>query len=119
MQKINNNKTKKLESLYKQNKLTELIIETKKLLQIESSNIKQFEFKPNKLLEWFDSIFLTVCYLWPHKAPIVFMRLFRNADIKSIIRFMSDVPTFRDIISIILSMPKIIMIHGLIKKYVK
>jgi lycopene beta-cyclase len=87
--------------------------------KIKSNNIKHFEFKPNKLLEWFDSIFLTVCYLWPHKAPILFMRLFRNADIKSIIRFMSDVPTSRDIISILVSMPKIIMIHGLIKKYVK
>jgi hypothetical protein len=32
---------------------------------------------------------------------------------------MSDVPTSRDIISIILSMPKKIMIQGLVKKYVK
>ena len=87
--------------------------------KIESTNIERFEFKPNKLLEWFDSIFLTVCYFWPHKAPLLFMRLFGNADIKSIIRFMSDVPTTRDIISIILGMPKLIMIHGLIKKYVK
>ena len=47
------------------------------------------------------------------------MRLFSNADIKSIIRFMSDAPTIRDIIFIILSMPKKLMIHGLIKKYVK
>jgi lycopene beta-cyclase len=91
-------------------------IENKK---IESKNIKEFEFKPNKLLEWFDSIFLTVCYYWPHKAPIIFIRLFSNADVKSIIRFMSDVPTSRDIISIILSMPKKIMIQGLVKKYVK
>ncbi|MDG2252116.1 MAG: lycopene cyclase family protein [Methylophilaceae bacterium] len=87
--------------------------------KIESDNIKRFEFRPNKLLEWFDSIFLTVCYFWPQKAPILFMRLFSNADIKSIIRFMSDAPTIRDIIFIILSMPKKLMIHGLIKKYVK
>ena len=91
-------------------------IENKK---IQGNNISDFQFKPNKLLEWFDSIFLTVCFFWPHKAPIVFMRLFSKTDIKSIIRFMSDAPTSRDIISIILSMPKIIMIHGLFKKYVK
>jgi len=87
--------------------------------KIGSTNIQKFEFKPNRLLDWFDSIFLSVCYFWPHKAPILFMRLFSNADIKSIIRFMSDVPTSRDIISIILSMPKKIMIYGLINKYVK
>ena len=91
-------------------------IENKK---IKGNNISEFQFRPNRLLEWFDSIFLTVCYFWPHNAPIVFMRLFSNADVKSIIRFMSDVPTSRDIFSIILSMPKKIMIYGLIKKYVK
>ena len=91
-------------------------IESKKIKQ---NNINDFQFKPNKLLEWFDSIFLTVCYFWPQKVPNLFMKLFSNADIKSIIRFMSDSPTFRDILLIILSMPKKLMIHGLIKKYVK
>ena len=46
------------------------------------------------------------------------MKLFSNADIKSIIRFMSDAPTLSDIFLIILSMPKKLMIHGF-KKYVK
>ena len=91
-------------------------IESKKIKQ---ENINEFQFKPNKLLEWFDSIFLTVCYFWPQKVPNLFMKLFSNADIKSIIRFMSDAPTFSDIFLIILSMPKKLMIHGLIKKYVK
>ena len=91
-------------------------IEKKK---IKNDNINDFEFKPNKLLEWFDSIFLTVCYFWPHRVPNLFMKLFTNADIKSIIRFMSDAPTIKDIFLIILSMPKMLMIHGLIKKYVK
>ena len=91
-------------------------IESKKIKQ---ENINEFQFKPNKLLEWFDSIFLTVCYFWPQKVPNLFMKLFSNADIKSIIRFMSDAPTLSDIFLIILSMPKKLMIHGLIKKYVK
>ena len=91
-------------------------IESKKIKQ---DNINEFQFKPNKLLEWFDSIFLTVCYFWPQKVPNLFMKLFSNADIKSIIRFMSDAPTLSDIFLIILSMPKKLMIHGLIKKYVK
>ncbi len=39
MKKVSNVETKKLENLYKLNKLTELENETKKLLQIESNNI--------------------------------------------------------------------------------
>ena len=39
MKKVSNIETKKLENLYKLNKLTELENETKKLLQIESNNI--------------------------------------------------------------------------------
>ena len=40
MKKISNIETKKLEDLYKLNKLNELEIETKKLLEIENNNIK-------------------------------------------------------------------------------
>ena len=39
MSKISNTEIKELENLYKLNKLTELEQETKKLLQIENSNI--------------------------------------------------------------------------------
>ena len=39
MRKISNIETKKLEDLYKLNKLTELEQETKKLLQLENNNI--------------------------------------------------------------------------------
>ena len=39
MKKISNIETKKLEDLYKLNKLDELEIETKKLLEIENNNI--------------------------------------------------------------------------------
>ena len=39
MSKISNTEIKKLENLYKLNKLTELEQETKKLLQIENNNI--------------------------------------------------------------------------------
>ena len=39
MSKISNIETKKLENLYKKNKLTELEQETKKLLQVENNNI--------------------------------------------------------------------------------
>jgi len=39
MEKISNNEIKKLEDLYKLNKLTELEKETKKLLKIENNNI--------------------------------------------------------------------------------
>jgi lycopene beta-cyclase len=91
-------------------------IEKKK---IKNNNIEEFQFQPNNILNWFDSIFLTVCFFWPHRVPSLFMRLFGNADIKSIIRFMSDAPTSKDIIFIILSMPKKHMIQGLIRKYVK
>ena len=47
------------------------------------------------------------------------MKLFANVDVKSIIRFMSDSPSLKDILCIILGMPKKLMIYGLIKKYVK
>ena len=87
--------------------------------KIKSTNISEFQFRPNKLLEWLDSIFLTACYFWPNKAPIIFMKLFDNADIKSIIRFMSDTPTLSDIFFIVLSMPKKIMIRSFVKKYVE
>ena len=43
MKKVSNIETKKLENLYKLNKLTELENETKKLLQIESNNIILFD----------------------------------------------------------------------------
>ena len=39
MSKINNTEIKKLEDLYRLNKLTELEQETKKLLQVENNNI--------------------------------------------------------------------------------
>jgi len=87
--------------------------------KIKSTNISEFQFRPNKLLEWLDSIFLTACYFWPNKAPIIFMKLFDNADIKSIIRFMSDTPTLSDIFFIVLGMPKKLMIRSFIKKYVE
>ena len=87
--------------------------------KIKSTNISEFQFRPNKLLEWLDSIFLTACYFWPNKAPIIFMKLFDNADIKSIIRFMSDAPTLSDIFFIVLGMPKKLMIRSFIKKYVE
>ena len=89
-------------------------IEKKK---IKRNNIKEFQFRPNKLLEWLDSIFLTSCYFWPNKAPSMFIKLFSSADIKSIIRFMSDTPTLSDIFFIILSMPKRLMIRSFIQKY--
>ena len=87
--------------------------------QIKKNNLKQFQFEPNRLLNWFDSIFLTVCYFWPNKVPMLFMKLFGNVDVRSIIRFMSDNPSLKDIFFIILGMPKKLMIHGLFKKYVK
>ena len=89
-------------------------IEKKK---IKRNNIKEFQFRPNKLLEWLDSIFLTSCYFWPNKAPSMFIKLFSSADMKSIIRFMSDTPTLSDIFFIILSMPKRLMIQSFIQKY--
>ena len=39
MKKVSNIETKKLEDLYKLNKLDELEIETQKLLEIENNNI--------------------------------------------------------------------------------
>jgi len=87
--------------------------------KIKNTNISEFQFRPNKLLEWLDSIFLTACYFWPNKAPIIFMKLFDNADIKSIIRFMSDAPNLSDIFFIVLGMPKKLMIRSFIKKYVE
>ena len=79
-------------------------------------NLFSFKYKSNPLLDFFDRIFLRVIKDHPDKSPDLFIKLFSKSNHKSLIKFLSDKPSWLDIINIILSMPKNLMIKGLLKK---
>ena len=69
-------------------------------------------------MNWLDKIFLNVIYNYPEKGPYLFMMLFRKANTSSLIRFLSDDASKLDLINILLSMPKILMLKGFFKKMI-
>ena len=87
------------------------------LKRITQSNKATYYFQGPILLDWLDSIFLKVCYNKPEIGPLLFISLFKNANIFSIIRFLSDSSTTLDIIKIIWALPKKIMVKGLFHYY--
>jgi lycopene beta-cyclase len=84
--------------------------------EISINNLSQYKYQPNPLLNWLDKIFLNVIYNFPEKGPYLFVKLFSKADISALIRFLSDDASKFDLINILLSMPKKIMLKGLFKK---
>ena len=83
---------------------------------LKKNNLFSFKYKSNPLLDFFDRIFLRVIKDHPDKSPDLFIKLFSKSNHKSLIKFLSDKPSWLDIINIILSMPKNLMIKGLLKK---
>jgi len=92
-------------------------INSLRFMKIKNSNKQNYFYRSPKILDWLDSIFLKVCYYQPQIGPLLFMSLFKKANIFSIIRFMSDVPSWFDIIRIVWALPKKIMIKGLLNRY--
>ena len=83
---------------------------------IKKNNLLSFKYAPNPLLDFFDKIFLRVIKDYPNKSPDLFFNLFNQSNHKSLIKFLSDKPSWFDIINILMSMPKRLMLKGLLKK---
>lgn len=83
---------------------------------LSENNISSFRYQPNGWLNYLDKIFLNVILKYPGKGPYLFMMLFRKAKMPQLIRFLSDKPSGIDLINILLSMPKRLMLKGLVKK---
>lgn len=84
--------------------------------KLGKSNLLTFEYSHNPTLDFFDKIFLRVIKNYPDKSNHLFLNLFKKSRHSSLIRFLSDKPSWLDILNIILSMPKILMLKGLFKK---
>lgn len=88
------------------------------IVKLNEANHKYYQYKQDKFLNWLDSIFLKVIYFYPDQGPYLFMRLFSRANMPSLIRFLSDKPSILDLIKVLWSMPKILMIKGMQKNNV-
>ena len=99
---------------YSMRRIANWILELK-VREINDKNLVTYKYKPNYFLNWLDKIFLNVIYNYPEKGPYLFMMLFRKANTPSLIRFLSDASKL-DLINILLSMPKILMLKGFFKK---
>ena len=100
---------------YSMRKIANWISESKGVT-LKKNNLLAFRYIPNPLLDFFDKIFLRVIKDYPNKSPDLFINLFRKSNHKSLIKFLSDKPSWSDIINIIVSMPKGLMLKGLFKK---
>lgn len=88
------------------------------IVKLNEVNHKYYRYKQDKFLNWLDSIFLKVIYFYPDQGPYLFMQLFSNVSMPSLIRFLSDKPSILDLIKVLWSMPKILMIKGMQKNNV-
>jgi lycopene beta-cyclase len=88
------------------------------IVKLNKANHSHYQFKQNRLLNWLDSIFLKVIYFYPDQGPHLFMQLFSRVSMPSLIRFLSDKPSMIDLIKVLWSMPKILMIKGMQKNNV-
>ena len=100
---------------YSMRKIANWITECKEKT-LTKNNLLSFSYSPNPLLDFFDKIFLRVIKDHPNKSPDLFINLFRKSNHKSFIKFLSDKPSWLDIINIIMSMPKGLMFKALFKK---
>ena len=90
-------------------------ISSLKIIKLSSTTQKYYIYKQNWLLNWLDSIFLKVIYFYPNQGPELFIQLFSKVNMPSLIRFLSDKPSFIDLMIVLWSMPKKLMIKGLKK----
>ena len=81
----------------------------------KNKNLNQIVFKEKIVTHFLDRVFLKACYFYPEFAPKIFMKLFKAKYIQSIIRFLADIPTYKDLIHLIKNTPKKIMIYALFK----
>ena len=81
----------------------------------KNKNLNQIVFKEKIVTHFLDKVFLKACYFYPEFAPKIFMKLFKAKYIQSIIRFLADIPTYKDLIHLIKNTPKKIMIYALFK----
>ena len=88
------------------------------IVKLNEANHKYYQYKQDKFLNWLDSIFLKVIYFYPDQGPYLFMQLFSSVSMPSLIRFLSDKPSILDLIKVLWSMPKILMIKGMQKNNV-
>lgn len=66
----------------------------------------------SKLLSWMDNIFLQTIRRNPQVAPELFLALARNVRPDSLLRFLTDSPTKRDLLAVILSLPKLPLLRS-------
>lgn len=88
------------------------------IVKLNEANHKYYQYKQDNFLNWLDSIFLKVIYFYPDQGPYLFMQLFSRVNMPSLIRFLSDKPSILDLIKVLWSMPKILMIKGMQKNNV-
>ena len=88
------------------------------IVKLNEANHKYYQYKQDNFLNWLDSIFLKVIYFYPDQGPYLFMQLFSRVSMPSLIRFLSDKPSILDLIKVLWSMPKILMIKGMQKNNV-
>jgi lycopene beta-cyclase len=67
------------------------------------------------MIRMMDQLFLRVLENHPERAPEIFIKLFSINDTGTVIRFMSDEPTVKDIMRIICVLPPSIFIKELVK----
>lgn len=81
----------------------------------KNKNLNQIVFKEKIITHFLDKVFIKACYFYPDLAPEIFMKLFNAKCIQSIIRFLADIPSYKDLLNLIKTTPKKIMIYALFK----
>jgi lycopene beta-cyclase len=66
----------------------------------------------NSLLMWMDKVFLRAIANNPAIAPQLFLSLARKVSPESLLRFLTDQPTMRDLFAIVLALPKLALFHS-------
>jgi lycopene beta-cyclase len=81
----------------------------------KNKSLNKIKFKENFIIRFLDKVFLKACYYYPEQAPQIFIKLFKAKEITSVIRFLSDKPSLKDLINLIKNTPKKIMVYALFK----
>ncbi len=74
--------------------------------ECKNKNLNRIVFKDKIVTHFLDKVFLKACYFYPEFAPKIFMKLFKAKYIQSIIRFLADIPSYKDLIHLIKNTPK-------------
>jgi lycopene beta-cyclase len=81
----------------------------------KDKHLSEILFSQKKVINFLDKIFLRACANSSEDAQKIFMALFKAKNIHSVIRFLADSATIKDLINIIIISPKKIMINALFK----